>query len=186
MQASRLEANPDLHAARRTLAEYTPRDADQAAIKARILAFIEAHPKHAHLRSCLPGHLTASALLWDHAGERVLLTLHAKLKRWLQFGGHCDGDANLHGVAWRETVEESGIVPSWMSLDPVDVDIHSIPAHKRVPEHLHLDVRYLARASEGAQFVCSDESQELRWFTPAEALELDLDPSLRRIFELPL
>lgn len=190
MQDARLVEIPDLDEARRILRAYHPAPdhpggaATQAATRDRILAFVDAHPEDAHQRSCLEGHLTASVLLMDHSKSRVLLTLHAKLNRWLQFGGHCDGDANLFACAWRETVEESGITPAWMSQGPVDVDIHTIPARPGEPEHLHLDVRYLARAPEGAVEVCSSESHRLGWFSPEEAEKLDLDSSVRRLLEL--
>jgi len=37
----------------------------------------------------------------------VLLTLHAKLGRWLQLGGHCDDIRDPFFVAWKEAYEES-------------------------------------------------------------------------------
>lgn len=174
----------DLNFARDILARYEPRSADQAETRDRILAFLGVHATDAHLRTCLEGHLTASALLVDRTHERALLTFHRKLGKWLQLGGHCDGDANLLGVAWRETVEESGIVPASITTDPVDVDVHAIPARPGEPEHLHLDTRYIVYAGADAREVISDESLELRWFTPREARGLDLDPSLQRLFAL--
>ena len=99
---------PDLSVARALLEAYEARDAAQAVFRDEMLAFIEAHPEDAHKRSCLTGHLTASCLLLDFAEERALLTHHAKLERWLQLGGHIDGDANLPAAAWREAAEESG------------------------------------------------------------------------------
>jgi ADP-ribose pyrophosphatase YjhB (NUDIX family) len=182
----------DLSLARAIVAGYRPWSAAQAAERSRILAFIDAHPTDAHRRECAPGHLTAGTILVDAARERVLLHHHAKLDRWLQFGGHADGDGNLRGVAWRETVEESGIVPAWLSEAPIDVDVHSIPARPAKgarpaePAHLHLDVRYLAIAPEGATAVRSEESHDLAWFTRADCAELALDDSIVRLVELAL
>jgi len=174
----------DVAYARAIVAAYAPRDAAQAAERERILAFIDAHPADAHRRECAPGHLTGATLLVDADRERVLLHHHAKLDRWLQFGGHADGDANLRAVAWRETVEESGITPALLSLAPIDLDVHVIPARKSEPAHLHLDVRYLAIAPRGAVAVCSDESRALAWFSPAECAELGLDDSVLRLIAL--
>lgn len=174
----------DLALARRLLAGYAAPDATQAETRDEILAFIDAHPADAHRRSCAPGHLTASALLLDHAGERALLTFHAKLGRWLQLGGHCDGDANLPHVALRECQEESGIDELEVVSGIVDVDIHEIPARKDEPAHLHLDTRYLVRAAAGAEAVRNHESLELRWFTPEELEGVDADDTLRRLFRL--
>lgn len=166
-----LAPDPDLAVARATLEAYTSADPAQQVFRAQLLDWIERHPEDAHRRTCLAGHLTSGCLLLDATREYVLLNHHRKLDRWLQFGGHCDGDANLRGVAWRETVEESGISPAWLSPDPVDLDVHTIPARPGEPEHLHLDVRYLAVASAGAREECSEESWALGWFTPAQALE---------------
>lgn len=179
-----LEPIDDLAVARRTIEAYAPPDAEQAAQRERILAFLDAHPEDAHRRTCLAGHLTASALVLDGAGERALLTHHRKLGRWLQLGGHCDGDACLAGVAWREAFEESGIEGLLVSAHPIDLDVHPIPARPGEPEHLHLDVRFLVRAPEGARAHCSAESLELGWFTPSEAARLELDPSVKRLFAL--
>ena len=176
--------DPDLSRARATLEAYAPRDEEQARFRTDLIAWIDEHLEDAHRRSCLEGHLTASVLLVDHTRERVLLHHHRKLDRWLQFGGHCDGDANLRGVAYRELVEESGIRPAWLSEEPVDLDIHKIPARPGEPEHDHLDVRYLAVAPTGATPELSEESKALRWFTVEEAARLDLDPSLRRLMPL--
>ncbi|QDV07988.1 hypothetical protein Poly30_35240 [Planctomycetes bacterium Poly30] len=57
-------------------------------------AFLVEHGPIALTRECVPGHLTASCLLWNAAGTKVLLHHHRKLDLWLQFGGHCDGDGD--------------------------------------------------------------------------------------------
>jgi 8-oxo-dGTP pyrophosphatase MutT (NUDIX family) len=174
----------DLAVARRLLEGWNPPTPDQARTRNRMLAFLAEHPRDAHLRSCLPGHLTASALVVDAKGERVLLTHHKKLRRWLQLGGHCDGDADLAAVALREATEESGIRGLEIEPVPIDLDIHTIPARPGEPEHLHLDTRFLVRAPEGATARASDESIELRWFGLQEALAADTDESVRRLVRL--
>ena len=178
---------PDLAHARATLERYVPRDAAQRAARDRILAFVDAHPRDAHLRTTLEGHLTASALVLDAAGERALLTFHRKLGRWLQLGGHCDGDANLARSALREAEEESGIVGLAIEPEPCDLDVHAIPARPGEPEHLHHDVRFLVRAPAGAREAAGEESLALRWFAPHEVLAagaIETDDSVRRLFAL--
>ncbi len=179
-----LPANPDLNAARRTLYGYRAPTDQQAQIQQRMLQFIDQHPTDAHQRSCRPGHLTASALVLDSTGQRVLLTHHRKLERWLQLGGHCDGDANLAGVALREAVEEGGIEDLRIDPRPVDLDIHSIPARPGEPEHLHLDCRFLVFAPAGATPTASAESLAVKWWTLAEAAELDSDDSVLRLLRI--
>jgi 8-oxo-dGTP pyrophosphatase MutT (NUDIX family) len=178
-----LEPIPDVAHARSLIERHVPRDQAQAASRARMLEFIDAH-EDALLRTCLEGHLTASALVVDAAGERALLTLHGKLGRWLQLGGHCDGDANLPAVALRECLEESGIPELEIDPRPIDLDVHRIPARPGGPEHWHLDTRFLVRAPAGAEPRISAESRELRWFRAAELATIETDDSVRRLFAL--
>jgi len=180
----RLAPCPQLALARATLEDYRSPDPDQLAFRAQILAFLDAHPLDAHRRTCLPGHLTASALVVDARFERALLTHHRKLGRWLQLGGHCDGDANLAGAALREAREESGIEDLAVLPRPIDLDVHAIPARPGEPKHLHLDTRFLVIAPEGAVERAGEESHRLGWFTPREARELEIDASLRRLFDV--
>lgn len=114
-------------------------------------------------RARLDGHFTGSAWLVDRSGARVLLTHHRKLDRWLQLGGHADGDRELARVALREAQEESGL--PGLTLEPgiLDVDRHRIPARRDVPEHWHYDVRYVVRAGSSEAFVVSEESLDLAW-----------------------
>ena len=71
-------------------------------------------------RECHPDHLTASAIIFSADHQRVLLTLHRIIKRWLQTGGHCEpDDATLAEAALREGREESGIPD--LAIDPVPV-----------------------------------------------------------------
>lgn len=178
-----LAFDPDLSRAREILMGFVPMTGEQGHTRARILAFLNEHPD-ALRRSCVPGHLTAAALVLDHTRERALLTHHAKLERWLQLGGHCDGDGNLVAVALREAVEESGIADLTIDRRPIDLDVHAIPARKDEPEHLHLDVRFLAFAPEGAVEKASKESKELGWFTPEEARSVLTDDSVLRLFQI--
>lgn len=179
----RLDFSPDPARARATLIAYVPPDDAQARTRARILAFLDEHPDALQRRSA-EGHLTASALVLDAERERALLVLHAKLGRWLQPGGHCDGDANLAGVALREAVEETGVAD--LAIDPrvVDLDVHAIPARPGEPEHLHLDTRFLVHAPPEADPRPSAESRALRWVSPDEVRELEGDESLLRLFRL--
>ena len=179
----RLAFVPDLDRARAAIDAYSPRDPQQAEARERMLAFVDEHPD-ALLRTCLEGHLTASALVIDARGERGLLTLHRKLARWLQVGGHCDGDANLAGVALREALEESGLVELAIDPTPVDLDVHRIPARPGEPEHWHLDTRFLIRACADEQLRVSAESKELRWFAPEKLATIETDDSVRRLFRL--
>lgn len=109
------------------------------------------------------GHLTGAAWLVSADGKRVLLTHHRKLQRWLQLGGHADGDVDLVAVALREAEEESGLRD--LAIEPriFDLDCHWIPDHGIVPGHWHYDLRYVVRCCGDEQFAVSEESLALAW-----------------------
>ncbi len=156
------------------LAGWEPVDEAQLALKHAFLAFLDARPDDACTRECVPGHLTASALVLDATGERTLLTLHKRFHRWVQLGGHCEpDDATLRDAALREATEESGIDGLTISAQPLHLDVHPVLCSLGVPSR-HLDVRYLVRAPDGAQLRISDESADLRWW-PVGALPDDAD-----------
>lgn len=134
-------------------------------------------------------HHTASAFVVSADGERVLMTLHAKLGKWIQLGGHVDTEVDLGAVALREALEESGIeglrLARWNgdAIVPFDVDVHELPATARDPAHRHVDTRYLMVAPVGAVAVRSDESRDLRWFEAAEARRATEEVSMARQFD---
>lgn len=156
-----------------------PSAVDGGGFRAEMLAFAAAHDD-ALVRTCRAGHFTGSAFVVDSTAEHALLLFHTKLQRWLQPGGHADGDANLAGVALREATEETGIVDLVVDPSPLDLDIHEIPAG-RDAAHLHLDVRFLVLAPPDAVVVGNHESQGLRWVAPDDLDALDLDPGLHRL-----
>lgn len=176
-----LESQSELTFARLLLERYRPVDPDQVAVRAAMLAFIDRYPWDAHLRSRLEGHLTASSLVVDAAFEKVLLLRHRKLGKWLQPGGHCDGDANLPAVALREAIEETGIDGLEVDPRPIDLDIHPIPARPEAPAHRHFDTRFLVVAPPGAEPKRNHESEDLRFFDRHEAMKIAGDDSLRRL-----
>lgn len=135
-------------------------------------------------RSTLSGHVTGSAWIVSPDGERVLLTHHRKLDRWLQLGGHADGDSDVLAVAYKEAQEESGIDQFEQVLPGVfDLDIHAIPARKGEPEHLHYDVRYLLRPTGSTKYTVSPESHDLRWVGLDEISSLTTEESMLRMVE---
>ena len=175
-----------LHAdAVRVLTEWTapggaPEAPEQDRLRRDYLGHLAAHPD-GMWRSCGTGHLTASALVVDPRRGRVLLTLHRKLRMWLQMGGHCeDGDGSLAAAALREGTEESGITGlTLIGEGPVRLDRHLTPCA------WHLDVQYAAVAPPDAMEAISEESLDLRWFGFTEVGSV-ADASVRRLVESTL
>ncbi len=156
---------------------------DEANLVARFRAFCADHAD-CLLRTCVPGHITASAWITD--GDRALLTHHRKLDRWLQLGGHVDGEVHVEQAALREAREESGMTALELvrwgpDLVPLDLDVHRIPARANEPAHDHWDVRFWLRAAAGQALVLSDESHALRWFHPSELATVTGEESVLRL-----
>ena len=164
-----------LHAdALRTLTGWAAPDDQQGLLRSAYVEHLRTHDD-GMLRSCVPAHLTASAMVLDHTGAQVLLTLHRKGGFWGQLGGHCEPqDDTLAAAALREATEESGIDGLRLVDDaPVDLDRHALStAFGTCGEHL--DVRYAVVAPPGAEPVVSDESDELAWFSIGKLLAGDL------------
>ena len=151
-----------------TLDKWRPSTAAQDSLRQAFLGFLAAR-EDSCARSCEAGHLTASAVLLDADSSHVLLTLHPRVGRWLQLGGHCEpSDSSLVEAALREAREESGIADLWIEPEPVHLDVHPITCSLGVPTR-HFDVRFAVHAPRGAEPVRSDESDDLRWW-PVDAL----------------
>lgn len=160
--------------AARELAAWEPVGEAQLALREALQAFLAARPDDGCDRACEPGHLTASALVLDAAGEHTLLTLHPRVGRWIQLGGHCErGDATLRDAALREAREESGMDGLEIGEHPLHVDVHPVTCSLGIPTR-HLDVRYLVRAPAGARPRISDESLDLAWW-PVDELPAGSD-----------
>jgi 8-oxo-dGTP pyrophosphatase MutT (NUDIX family) len=158
------------------LREWEAPDRGQDSLRHAVLAFMDARDD-ACRRECVPGHVTASALVLDDSGGQVLLTLHPRLGRWVQLGGHCEpDDADIVAAALREATEESGV--DGLRIDPnlVAIHVHALTCSLGVPTR-HLDLQFMAHAPAEAQIAVSDESVDLGWW-PTDSLPAGSDEAL--------
>ena len=177
------------------LARYRETFPSEVAVVDRIWQLVEAHA-NCFDRTCRPGHITASSWILSSDRRRALLTHHRKLNVWLQLGGHADGQWHVEEVAMREAREESGLDRfDFVAIDgvvmPFDIDVHEIPARYNESgdliedAHEHHDIRFLLIA-HADNFVVSEESNELGWFTPEEVRERTEEESILRMLHKAL
>ena len=176
-----LAPSRDPQRSRRRLVEARWSDAALDPERDRVLALLDEHGEALADRTTAPGHLTGSALVVDSTGERVVVLLHTKLRRWLQPGGHADGDHELAGVALREATEETGIDGLRVLVPAVDLDVHAVDHGDALGQHLHLDLRFVVVAPPDAVIEGNHESLDLRWVTMEELEELADEVGLVRL-----
>jgi len=169
------------------LATYRPFDENEARMTARLRNFLGAtqgdNPFGRDLAGVAPewGHLTGSAWIVDPNFSQCVLLHHAKLNKWVQPGGHCDGQSDVLEVARREAGEETGLRVEALQPDIFDVDVHEIPEYWNTPAHLHFDVRSIFVADLNQKIVENHESRDVRWLSLEEAEKLSGEESIARM-----
>ncbi len=168
---------------RSLLEKYTPWNEHEHRMWDRMKEFVSQHPD-CFDRSLKIGHITGSAWVLDADESHVLLTHHRKLNKWLQLGGHADGEGDVRQVALREAIEESGLeIIRHLSPEIFDVDVHEIPARGEEPAHYHYDVRFRMAADRREPLCVSEESKELVWVPLIEVHQLTREESVLRMVE---
>ena len=161
---------------------YRPFDERERAMRDRLVAFLATHEMTAFDRTLVPGHVTASAWIVDPERARAVLLHHCKLDRWLQLGGHVDGDPDVRRSALREAREESGLRTLRMIVDSIyDIDVHRIPARGSEPAHDHYDLRFALEADPREPLVRNEESHDVRWIALSDLESYAIDDSVRRL-----
>ena len=162
------------------LAGYADRYPDEDTTR-RFRTFVEGQ-RRCFERDCWDdGHVTGSAVVLDSAGTSMLMTHHAKLGRWLQLGGHADGDPDPLRVACREAMEESGLPVVPIQDEILDLDIHAIPARGSDPAHFHYDVRFLLQVERPGSPQVTHESLALRWVLLDDVVSVTNEESILRM-----
>lgn len=158
---------------------------EEARILEQIRRFVRAEPA-CFERHAQGGHVTGSAWVLNPARTHVFLHHHRKRDRWVQPGGHSDGDPDTLRVALRETSEESGVAPEHirpLSEEIFDVNLHTIPARRKAPAHLHFDIRFLLEMDDTVALVRSEESLAVAWVPLAQVTRLNNHRAVFRMLE---
>ncbi len=163
------------------LDDYAPFDEREREMTEQLRAFVAAHDD-CFERTMSAGHVTGSAWVVERSLRRALLMHHRKLERWLQFGGHADGDSDVRRVALREAREESGLEHIVLAREAIyDIDVHPIPARGGEPAHLHYDVRFACFADPKETLHPNAEAHALAWVELARIEDVKIDDSVRRL-----
>ncbi|WP_020529239.1 NUDIX hydrolase [Flexithrix dorotheae] len=163
------------------LQSYTTTDSHEQAMLESTISFVQEN-EDCFLRSNLKGQVTGSAWIIDPSKTFALFIHHKKLEKWLQPGGHSDGDGDILNVALKEAEEETGLQNFVkVNREIFDIDVHEIPERKGVPAHFHYDVRFAFMADKSQQLVISDESIDLKWIALDEIPDFNNEESILRL-----
>ena len=136
-----------------------------------------------------PLHATASALVVDPRGHRVLLRWHARMGRWMQVGGHAEpGETDPWAIALREAREETGLddlAPLTPAAErvPVHIVIVPVPASGTEPAHEHADIRYALATAQPERSQAEAPEAAVRWLAFDEARDAITEPNLREFLD---
>ncbi len=162
-----------------TLSGWHAPSVEQERLRRRYLHHLGQH-RQGWSRGCRGAHLTASSLVCSATEPQVLLTLHAKLGRWLQTGGHIEaGDSSLESAALREAQEESGLTELTLDPHPLVLSEHPLSCDGRPT--MHLDVQFLVLSPQPLPPGVSAESLDVRWFAAGRLP--DVDQSVRDLVD---
>lgn len=162
------------------LERYKAYDTEEDEMRKRMVRFVSQN-ENCFDRSLLIGHCTGSAWVVNQNHSKVLLIHHAKLQKWLQPGGHCDGSSNVYEVALKELQEETGLSPVKHLKTIFDVDIHTIPERKGIPQHEHFDIRYLFEIDDNQSIVQNHETNAIQWIDIDKIDQLTSERSVIRM-----
>jgi 8-oxo-dGTP pyrophosphatase MutT (NUDIX family) len=172
---------PGPRALRAAVDEHVARDRQEMADVKRLCAVIESGEPWARTS---PLHVTGSAIVVDRSSCRVLLRWHARMKAWMQVGGHADaGESDPWQIALREAREETGLpdLEAWPAEEgrrPIQIVIVPVPAHGAEPAHEHADIRYLLATARPHLAAAESDDTPLRWLAIDEALEVVVEDNL--------
>lgn len=161
---------------------YQPKNNQEVNYKMKMHDLLQNKGELAFTRESLDAHFTASAWLIDKESKKVLLLHHSKLNKWLQPGGHADGEVDLEKVARKEAFEETNLAEITLLVPGIfDIDIHLIPEYRNIKAHFHYDVRYAFLVKNADLTQINNESKAYKWLQLNEIKKLTDNTSILRM-----
>lgn len=118
-------------------------------------------------------HMTASTVILNESGTKMLMIHHRIYDAWTWQGGHADGDDDLLRVAIKEAKEETGLshfrpVMSRNGTLLYRLDILPVKGHVKngsyVSPHLHLNAAFVLIAKEEEECSLNEaETKGIEW-----------------------
>ncbi len=164
------------------LKQYNPESEEEQHYQIKMLHLYNSKKEVAFTRQNIQAHFTASAWIIDPKSYEILLLHHKKLNKWLQPGGHADGEMDLERVSRKEAYEETGLEDLSLIIKGIfDIDIHLIPENKGVPQHYHYDVRFAYFCNDRTRTQINSESNKFQWIEIEKVKNLTDEPSILRM-----
>jgi 8-oxo-dGTP pyrophosphatase MutT (NUDIX family) len=158
---------------------YIPTDAQNAQVLDEMHALLRNAPDC--FERTADAHFTASAWILSAQIESVVLLFHRKFSRWIQPGGHPEGNPDLCAVALQEARQETSLWSLRLASERIfDIDAFDLitPSGALVR---HYDVRWRFIADEREQPIHNHEAKSAAWISLAR-LDLSMtDASVMRM-----
>jgi len=130
-----------------------------------------------------PNHIGACAII--KSNNKILLEKRVDSNRWALIGGGLNIDESLEEGIIREINEETGIIISEESLGfwKMFSDASRIAAYPDGNIVRIISAAYIVNLTEKHKLICSDESEELKYFTYQELEKLTIAETHRHIIK---
>ena len=129
-------------------------------------------------------HFAVSGFVMNETHTKALMVFHKKLGVWVIPGGHLEDNEYPHEGAKREILEETGVEAKILNYTEVNIPdsekefqipnpittLRELIAGKGdTPEHIHMDLIFLAEANENDVINGQEtEVEDVKWMTAEE------------------